>query len=412
MMNDKEMQTRDWLIDLAVVLIAFAFGSLQLMLSSSSIIITDDMFRRMLGIINATPPLLAYVGMAFTTFPLILRRVFPWPVFIFVTLAYSFMQMMYHGYSFIIIGPVVALFTIAYERGRNEAIVAAALSGLAVVFFSVPSRSVSMSMFLTFVNFCYVAVAALSGYALRTRHDYLQATEQRAVAAEKSREEEAARRVEEERVRIAREIHDITAHSLSAVSIQAAVAERLIDRDPKAAKEAIQVVRTTSKSALEEIRSMIGVLRKHDAPADTLPTSGTDRMGDLVAYLQNAGINVIYKDAGYYRNLVPGFVDIALFGIAREAVTNIVRHAQAHNATITLSLHEGCAQLEISDDGIGTTKNDGKSNALQEGHGIQGMKERAYLLAGTVEVGNREKGGYKVRVSIPFVPLVETGNRI
>lgn len=410
-MNNKEMQTRDWIIDLAVVLIAFAFGSLQLVLSSSAIIITDDMFRRMLGIINTTPPLMAYFGMALTTFPLILRRVFPWPVFGVVTLFYIFLQMVYHGYSFVIVGPVVALFTIAYERGRNEAIAAAVLSGLCVLFFSVPSQSASMSMFLSFMNLCYLAVAALAGYALRTRHDYLQATEQRALAAEKSREEEAARRVEEERVRIAREIHDITAHSLSAVSIQAAAAERLIDKDPSAAKDAIKAVRTTSKSALEEIRSMIGVLRKGDASADTAPTSGTERMGDLVSYLENAGIEVVYEEGNYQRSSVPGFIDIALFGIAREAVTNIVRHAHARNVTIMLSSQDERVLLTIVDDGEGSSEANEESDSMQEKHGIQGMKERAYLLAGTVEAGNRVEGGYKVQVCIPFVPLTETGNR-
>lgn len=411
--NDKEMQTRDWLIDLAVVFVAFAFGSLQLMLSSSSIIITDEMFRQLLGIINTSPPPLAYFGMALTTFPLILRRIFPWPVFIFVTLTYLILQGVYQGYSFVIVGPVIALFTIAYERGRDEAVAAAIGAGLGVLFFVAPSQSPGMSMFLSLMNISYVAVAALAGYALRTRHDYMQAIEQRAVAAEKSREEEAARRVEEERVHIAREIHDITAHSLSAVSIQAAAAERLMEKDPEAAKEAIKTVRATSKGALEEIRSMIGVLRQKDASAETAPTSGTERMDDLVVYLKNAGVEVVYQDAGYDRKSVPSFVDIALYGIAREAVTNIVRHAHAHKAFITLWLQGGYARLAVEDDGGGSSEivND-TEGPTQEGHGIQGMKERAYLLGGSVEAADRTEGGFKVQVSIPFVPLAETGKHL
>ena len=222
-------------------------------------------------------------------------------------------------------------------------------------------------------------------------------TERRALEAERSREEEAARRVEEERVRIAREVHDITAHSLSAVSIQAAAAERLVDRDPAAAKLAIAAARTTAKDALEEIRGMIGVLRAGDPAAETEPTAGTERLDDLAAYLRRAGVDVALDAGGYDRAAVPAFVDVALYGIAREAATNIVRHAGAHAATIRLATGPTGANLSVEDDGRGAAaETDGR------GHGIAGMAERVGLLGGTFAAGPRPRGGFRVEARIPL----------
>ena len=255
-----------------------------------------------------------------------------------------------------------------------------------------------------------LAVAAgLAGYAYRTHRAYVKATEDRAAEAERTREEEAARRVEEERVRIAREVHDITAHSLSAVSIQAAAAERMIDRDPAAAKEAISAVRTTAKGALADIRSMIGVLRCGDDAAETSPTSGTERLDDLRAYLGNAGIETTLDAAAYCRADVPAHVDMALFGIAREAATNIVRHAGAHKALIRLAVEDGRARLVVEDDGVGCglSASAAASGALPqavdgEGHGIAGMAERVHLLGGTFSAGDRAGGGFRVVACLPM----------
>lgn len=145
-------------------------------------------------------------------------------------------------------------------------------------------------------------------------------TRRRLAEAERTREELAARRVADERVRIAREVHDITAHSLSAVTIQAAAAERLIDLNPAAAKEAIADIRSVSKSSLDEIRSLIGVLRGDEA-AEHAPAEGTERMGDVVSFLQRAGIEVDFDESDYDKAQVPAFVDMALFSLARESAT-------------------------------------------------------------------------------------------
>lgn len=397
LVNTKKMDVSDWLLDGAIALAAFAFGCIQLLLTTSSVVMPDEMFRQLLGIPNMMPQTSAYVALALTTLPLVLRRKFSWPVFMFVTIVFLGTQDLLRGYTLAIIGPIVALYTIAYERGRTEAIVGTVLAVIAIFFVPVSSNSASLVELMRVQNITYLVAAALGGYAVRTHQDYVAETEQRAIEAEKTREEEAARRVEAERVRIAREIHDITAHSLSAVSIQAAAAERLIDKDPVAAKDAIKTVRTTSKDALEEIRSMIGVLRNNDAHAETAPTAGTDRMDDLVGYLENAGLTVDCDASGYDRERVPAYIDVALFGIAREAATNIVRHAEATKVTIKYSLDGEHVRLSIEDNGCGR---DEKVDA--SGHGIEGMKERVGLLDGTISAHNRTGKGFAVRVDVPL----------
>lgn len=409
LVHNRPLAPKDWAIDAAVAVAAFLFGCGQLMLTASSIVIPDMALRQYLGMVNVVPTLSVFVALALTTLPLVVRRRFPWPVFLFVLVTFLGLQDAFRGFSLTIVGPVVALYTIACERGRTEAVVAVVLAVVGLLFADAPSRTASLAFFTRFQNITLVVAAALGGYAYRTHRAYVAATEQRALEAERTREEEAARRVEQERVRIAREVHDITAHSLSAVSIQAAAAERLIDRDPVAAKQAIATARTTAKDALEEIRGMIGVLRHGDDAAETEPTAGTERLADLAAYLERAGVQATLDTQGYDRALVPAFVDVALFGIAREAVTNIVRHAHAHAATIRLTVEPTAAHLVVEDDGSGASAapEHGPGSAPEAarrtgGHGIAGMAERVSLLGGTFSAGPRTPGGFRVEARLPL----------
>ena len=276
-----------------------------------------------------------------------------------------------------------------------------------------------------------MAAAAFAGYAIQVRQDYLRAAEERAAEAERTRETEAERRVAEERVRIAREVHDITAHSLSAVSIQAAAAERLIDSDPAAAKEAIATVRATSKGALDDIRAMIGVLRSGEGAAQTSPTESTEQIDALAAYLEGAGVSCELDTAHYDRTAVPAHVDVALFGIAREATTNVVRHAQARHVRIVLrtvapaatpgavvgsaapaasapvaNAPVAFAEIIVEDDGKGCS--DAAAAAAAGGHGIEGMGERVRVLGGTFGAAPRAEGGFRVHAVVPLAAPQQT----
>ena len=405
--SDRSMSSKDWAIDVVVAVVAFAVACIQLMLTVSSIIFPDLALRQYLGLVNVVPEFGAFVALAVTTLPLVLRRVFPWPVFLFVLVAHCALQNAYTGFALSPVGLLVALFTLAVERPTVETAVAAVVAMAGMILFPGSSVTPSLAFFAQVQNLGLIAAAAAAGYGYRTHRAYVEETERRAAEAERTREEEAARRVEEERVRIAREVHDITAHSLSAVSVQTAAAERLIDRDPEAAKEAIAAARTTAKSALDDIRSMIGVLRHGDAPAETAPAAGTDRLEDIAGYLRRAGVACRIDAAAYHRTEVPAHVDLALYAIAREAATNIVKHAGASRATLELSSDAGSARLSVSDDGNGCGEplraGSLPGAADGRGNGIAGMAERARLLGGSLEAGDAPQGGFAVRVSIPFV---------
>lgn len=390
-----DLTARQWAFDAAVAVAAFAFSCAQLLLTSTSVIVHDEMFRSIIGYVSMAPSPAAFCALALLAAPLALRRVSPWGVYAFVLVVYLCVQDAFRGYSVSMAAPMVAAFTVASERSRVETVVCAVISALAFLTAAVPVANEGLASFFRIQNVTYMACAILAGYAVRAYRDYVKETESRALEAERTREEEAARRVEEERVRIAREIHDITAHSLSAVSIQAAAAERLLDRNPEAAREAIANVRSVSKSALEEIRAMIGVLRDGES-AETSPTQGTDRMADLADYLEEAGVSVTMDLESYDRGKVPSYVDIALFGIAREAVTNIVRHANAASASIRLESTSSRAVLCVEDDGVGISADRGG------GHGIEGMEERVGLLRGSFEAAPRPGGGTSVRATIPL----------
>ncbi|MEG2628939.1 MAG: sensor histidine kinase [Raoultibacter sp.] len=396
LVNTNELTTKQWLFDCALAVAVFAFGVAQLLLTSTSVVIHDEGFRDMIGYVSVAPSFSAFVGLALMTLPLALRRKFSWPVYLFILVVFLGLQDVLRGYSLTMAGPMVALFTLASERTKTETAIATLLGGFGLLVVASPALNPSLALLVRVQNITSLVVAALAGYALKAYRSYLRATELRALAAEKSREEEAARRVEEERVRIAREIHDITAHSLSAVSVQAAVVQRMIDTDPEAAKEAIILVRKTAKDALEEIRSMIGVLREGTAP-ETAPTQGTDRLVDIVEYLQEASLNVTLDVTLFDKAQVPAYIDFALFGIAREAATNIVRHAHAKNVNIGLYSDTKRVGLLIEDDGDGTAE-----AGVGQGHGIQGMRERVNLLKGTFSSFDRRENGFVIRVEIPL----------
>ena len=399
LIDERPLRPKDWAFDVAVAAVAYGFGCIQMVLAASSLVMPDETLRRLLGIEAIVPTTAAFVALALTVFPLVLRRRFPWPVFLFTLVTFLGLQSSFRGYSLTIVGPLIALFTIASERSRTETVVAGLVALAGLLLAVGPTQSATMAFLTRFQNVALMAAGALGGYAFRTHREYVRAMEQRALEAERTREEVAARRVEEERVRIAREVHDITAHSLSAVSIQAAAAERLIDRDPQAAKEAIATARATAKDALEEIRGMVGVLRAKDGVPETEPTKGTDRLEDLVAYLQEAGVEARIDEAGYDRLRVPTYVDVALYDIAREATTNIVRHAQARTAAIRIAGEEACVRLTVEDDGIGAANV--QEGAAPIGHGIEGMTERAHLLGGTLEAAPRFGGGFRVMAVLP-----------
>ncbi len=402
MVQDLQMSATDWLVDCVIAAGAFGFGMVQLTLSAN-VFVPDAFTRMLLGIRTITPTPVEMASMAIMCLPLVFRRRLPWPAFAASLLLWLACDWIVAPGSFSMIAVLVSLFTLSYERQRTEAFAAGGIALFSTVMMQAFSPSSNLGTLLLFQNAVLIIAVTFAGYAFHARQEYLHAAEARAAEAERTRESEASRRVEEERVRIAREIHDITAHSLSAVSIQAAAAERLVDSDPEAAKAAISHVRQIAKGSLDDMRAMVGVLRSGTEGADTSPVEGTDRMEDLFNYLEEAGVRCTLSMDGYARGLVPSHIDVALFGIAREACTNIVRHASATKAAIALATPDGEATLAVSDDGCGLGCGNERTGAgAFAGHGIEGMRERAALLGGTFEIASFASSGTTVQVRIPL----------
>ncbi|MGW1022375.1 sensor histidine kinase [Streptomyces sp. NPDC002577] len=246
--------------------------------------------------------------------------------------------------------------------------------------------------------FAWTGMAAAAGDAVRSRRDFVQAIRERAERAERTREEEARRRVAEERLRIARDLHDVVAHHIALVNVQAGVAAHVMDRRPDQAKEALAHVREASRSALGELRATVGLLRQTGDPeAPTEPAPGLHRLDELVDTFRHAGlpVEVARDDLG---TALPAAVDLAAYRVIQEALTNVQKHAGT-GAKAEVSVIRVGAELEVTvlDDGPGhdETPQDGG------GHGLLGMRERATALGGSCTAAPRPGGGFRVHAILP-----------
>lgn len=207
--------------------------------------------------------------------------------------------------------------------------------------------------------------------------------------------------VQAERVRIARELHDVLAHSLSQINVQAGVGLHLMEKQPDKAKEALASIKETSKTALDEVRTVLGVLRAEggaDPSAPLVPEPDLSRLSGLAASVTAHGIEVRLDDR-LPADQVPKPVQLALYRIAQESLTNVARHAEgATHATITLERIKGTYRLEVRDDGTGATAGTASESG---GRGVLGMHERAELLGGHLSAGPAEGGGFRVVAELP-----------
>ncbi|MGP9022259.1 histidine kinase [Streptomyces sp. BR1] len=209
------------------------------------------------------------------------------------------------------------------------------------------------------------------------------------------------RRADEERLRIAQELHDVLAHSISVINVQAGVGLALLDSDPEQARTALTTIKSASKEALGEVRQVLDTLRTPgDAPRS--PAPGLDRLPELVEQAAAAGLTVETETTGVRKNLPPG-ADLAAFRIVQEALTNVVRHSGSRTARVLVGYTPGALELRVDDDGPATPGDAGGS-----GNGLIGMRERAAALGGTIEAGPRPDGGFRV---VARLPLTRTAPR-
>ncbi|SEF09779.1 PEP-CTERM protein-sorting domain-containing protein [Streptomyces sp. Ag109_O5-10] len=303
---------------------------------------------------------------------------------------------------------VIALFTVAATTDRRTTLRAGLLTMTVLTAAAMAAGPLPWYAQENLAIFAWTGIGATAGDAVRSRRAVLQAIRERAERAERTREEEARRRVAEERLRIARDLHDVVAHHIALVNVQAGVAAHVMDKRPDQAKEALGHVREASRSALNELRATVGLLRQSGDPeAPTEPAPGLHVLDELADTFRNAGLRVEVARADQGTTL-PAAVDLAAYRIIQEALTNVQKHA-GPDATAEVSVVRVGPHIEVTvlDDGAG------EETAPEEGGGLGllGMRERVTALRGTLTTGPRYGGGFRVHAILPVKTDTDTDDR-
>ena len=322
-----------------------------------------------------------------STLPLAVRRLYPVPVLAVVTAATVSAALAYQAYW--APGAVVALYTVAAHCQRSEAMRTGAAALLAL---ALPVAYATHWEWSTLLRLAPFAAAWILGDNLRTRRAYLRAVEDRARQLEREQDANARRAAAEEQARIAREVHDVVAHNLSVIVVQATAADRVFTEQPNEARRAVRAIEETARQALGDLRRVLGVVRPGDGLA---PQPGLSRLDDLVAQVRASGLDVDLEVVGAPREL-PGPLELSAYRIVQEALTNTMRHAAARHASVRLRFDADALGLEVVDDGAGPGANGGP------GRGLVGMRERAASLGGELEAGPGAEGGFRVAARLPL----------
>ena len=342
------------------------------------------------------PGILAYVLLAVGGASLLARRRYPVAV-LAVTLATTLWASAEHARA-IYLALIVAFFTAVLAKKRAAAIASLVIGYVASVWppWLIGQRGHSSAAF---------ALGLAAGLVfLLAAAELIRSRSQRAAALARSREEELRRRASEERMKMARDLHDVVAHNISVINVQANTALHLMDRQPERARSALTTINEVSKQALVELRSVLGVLRDVEENAPRTPSPGLARLGDLVDNAAAAGLAVHVEQAERPVPL-PAEVDLAAYRIVQEALTNSVRHSGGTAATVRVGYADGGLMIEVDDNGMPrpAARSRGRlaDRADGSGHGIAGMTERAKVLGGTLQAGRRPDGGFRVRAWLP-----------
>lgn len=361
-----------------------------------------------------TPLWQQMIGSAAVTLPLVWRRPFPLAVGLTQAVAYVVASLL-TGMD--VYATQVALFLGFYSMGawsaqRGRALLArlivvklmalALLLAMFKVFDATGAQAVSARVFLAGLAInAIINVAFFTGAWIFGDRAYEQALERSELVAAQARivalqTELVASAVEEERLRIARELHDVVAHHVTAMSVQSAAARRILHRDPEGAAAALKGVEASARLAVQDLRTMVLTLRDSDEPTDHLPTLADVPV--LVEQARAGGQNVDYVIVDEPHDLSPA-AELTLYRVAQEGLTNAAKHAgQGAKVSLRLRNRPGAVEFEVSDDGRGLS-----AASTGSGTGLQGMRERVQAVGGTVEAGPKPRGGYRVRVELPTV---------
>jgi signal transduction histidine kinase len=343
-------------------------------------------------------PVVVRAAIALTyTAPLAWRRRFPLPVVVvmaagvasqvlFVEPAASF----FGGYVPILI----ATYSVAAYRPLREASagLAAAITGVLIVSLRVGELRSPAEMVFEVLTLTAIWLVGRGMYRRGARADALS-------DHVRSLQQQARDAVVAERARIARELHDVVAHSVSVMGVQAGAAEQMLAVDPERAREPLRAIQSGAREAIAELRLLLGVLRNDDDVPDLDPQPGLAELEALVAQMGRAGLTARLTIEGRAQPLSAG-VELSAYRIVQEALTNTLKHAGDADADVTIRHGPAALELEVVDTGNGN----GNGDRAFAGHGLIGMRERVALHGGTITTGRRAEGGYAVRARIPLDP--------
>ena len=325
-----------------------------------------------------------------TGLPLLARRSHPLATLAVTTVATAFVVAIWGEYNPLATG--IALFTVAERCERRTSLTAgvAALPVLALPLLSSVGWTNGFGFLGRLIPF---AVAWLIGDSLRTRRQYIGELEEKAERLERERQSEAARAAAEEQARIARELHDVIAHNLSVMVVQAAAANDVFDSRPDRARAAMRRIEATGRSALAELRQLLGAVREGEP--DYAPQPGLDRLDELVRRVRESGLEVGVSVEGTPQELAKP-VDLSAYRIVQEALTNTLKHAGASRADVALRYSTSELAVEVHDDGTADANGDGV------GRGLIGMRERVAVFGGSLSAGPAPGGGFTVLARLPL----------
>jgi signal transduction histidine kinase len=301
------------------------------------------------------------------------------------------------------VGPaiLVAVYSVAAYGSRRVSVAGLAVAelGLAAVTLT---RFEEPLAWLVWVQFAGIFGAAwLLGLFAHNYRAYAARLEQRTAELERAREALARQAVTEERLRLARELHDVVAHAMSVIAVQSGVGAHVADSRPEEVGKALAAIEATSRAALTELRRLLGVLRQDgEPPASLTPVPGLANLEGLLAEVAKAGLAVRLRVEGSPAPL-PAGLDLSAYRIVQEALTNVVKHAGPAHAQVTICYRDHEVAVEVTDDGRGVAAvaGDGRGGT---GHGLIGMAERVAAFGGDLEVGPRPGGGFRVAARLPF----------
>jgi signal transduction histidine kinase len=346
----------------------------------------------------ALPPRLLLAAMII--FPVGLRRRYPVQAFCaLIVLAVLAAAASPGGSSVMFLAAAYVLYTVTVARNKQTGVAALTLA-LAVITVTVLLGHHSNGVYV--VAAFALIIAWMTGYSVRQRRLYAQMLQHEA----------ASSAVAEERLRIARELHDVVAHSMSVIAVQAGYGQYVIDASPSDARDALGAIQATSRDALEEMRRMLGVLRQQDAApargrphsAPLAPAPGLSDLERLIQRTCGAGVEVSVERSGRVR-AVPAGVDLSAYRIIQEALTNVVKHAGGGaRCTVSLGYGESVLEVRVTDDGgRPLVLAAGVPVAAGAGHGLIGMRERAHLCGGEFSAGPLADGGFQVTTTLPLL---------